>query len=398
MWPLDEYSFIYSAIRTPIGKFRGSLASLSAPELASFAIREALLQSGVSKEKISDVILGNVLSAGLGQAPARQAAHKAGLPYSVHTMGVSKVCGSGLVSVMLGDDLIRLHEAGFVVVGGMESMSRAPCMHSRHGKGDPSQGGCVDHMVHDGLWDSFTDLHMGSIAEKLAVEEGYSREVQDGFALESFDRARKAQKRCRFSVEIVPVTLDGETKLVDKDEGPFAHDLNKIGLLKPVFDKENGTITAANASGISDGAAALVIGPQDRNLNPLARIVAQATVSRPPEQFPLAPVDCIQHLLKRWGVKKEKVDLFEINEAFSVTTLAVCDKLGLDRSRVNVSGGAVALGHPIGASGARILVTLVHELRERNLRRGVAAICIGGGEAVAVGIDRDVSGSNWLWF
>ena len=397
MRPLDSYSFIYSAIRTPIGKFKGALSSLSAPELASFAIREGLLRSGISRDKISDVILGNVLPAGVGQAPARQAALKAGLPYSVHAMGVNKVCGSGLLAVLLADDLIRLQETGFVVAGGMESMSRTPgmCLPGVK-KGEEC---CLDHMVHDGLWDSFFDVHMGTIAEKLAREEEYSREAQDAYALESFDRARRAQQRCRFSAEIVPVVVNagGEMKMVDKDEQPFAHDLKKIGALPPAFDKEKGTITAGNASTISDGAAVLVLGPFDQNLNPIARIVAQASVSRPPDQFPLAPADCIRHLLENWGVWKEDVDLYEINEAFSVTTMAVCDKLGLDRNRVNVSGGAVALGHPIGASGARILVTLLHDLRERNLRRGVAAICIGGGEALALGVDLELPETDWPW-
>jgi acetyl-CoA C-acetyltransferase len=259
----------------------------------------------------------------------------------------------------------------------------------------------MEHMVHDGLWDSFNDMHMGEIAELLARKEGYSREVQDEFAMQSFTRARNAQERCRFSAEIVPVevVMNDEIKIVDKDESPFANDLSRLNQLRPVFDKENGTVTAGNASSISDGAAALVLGEFDENLNPMARIAAKASVSRPPDQFPLAPVDCIVSLLDHWGMQKNDIDLFEINEAFSVTTLAVCDKLGLDNSRVNVSGGAVALGHPIGASGARILVTLLHDLIERDLKRGVAVICIGGGEAVAVGIERDVSWSDafGLW-
>ena len=401
MRPLINYSCVYGAIRTPIGRFHGSLSSLSAPDLASFAIGEALRRSGVPKEKISDVIMGNVLPAGLGQAPARQAMLKAGLPDSVHAMGVSKVCGSGLMAVILADDLIRLHEAGFIVAGGMENMSRAPCMCTPDSGGNSRKECCIEHMVHDGLWDSFNDVHMGKIAEQLARKEGYSREVQDEFAMESFTRARNAQKRCRFSAEIVPVevVLNDEVKIVDKDESPFANDLSKLNQLPPAFDKGNGTVTAGNASSISDGAAALVLGGFDEKLNPMARIAAQASVSRSPDQFPLAPADCIISLLDHWGLQKGDVDLFEINEAFSVTTLAVCDKLGLDRSRVNISGGAVALGHPIGASGARILVTLIHDLIEHDLRRGVAAICIGGGEAVAVGIERNVSWSDGfgLW-
>ncbi len=407
MRPLINYSCVYGAIRTPIGRFHGSLSSLPAPDLASFAIGEALRRSGVPKEKISDVIMGNVLPAGIGQAPARQAMLKAGLPDSVHAMGVSKVCGSGLTAVILADDLVRLHESGFIVAGGMESMSRAPCMcgpdceQNSLYEQDSRKECCMEHMVHDGLWDSFNDMHMGEIAELLARKEGYSREVQDEFAMQSFTRARNAQERCRFSAEIVPVevVMNDEIKIVDKDESPFANDLSRLNQLRPVFDKENGTVTAGNASSISDGAAALVLGEFDENLNPMARIAAKASVSRPPDQFPLAPADCIVSLLDHWGMQKNDIDLFEINEAFSVTTLAVCDKLGLDNSRVNVSGGAVALGHPIGASGARILVTLLHDLIERDLKRGVAVICIGGGEAVAVGIERDVSWSDafGLW-
>lgn len=388
---MQESCFIYGYARTPIGRLHGKLAGIPAPKLAGFAIREALHRSQVPVQRVSDLILGNVLSAGLGQAPARQAGHFGGLPYTVHGMLVNKVCGSGLMAVILGETLVRLGDAAFVVAGGMENMSQAPILHVRGTrKGEPETNEPVDSLVYDGLWDSFCDAHMGSLAEKVMAEFGISREDQDLFALESYRRARKAQNACVFSKEIVPVPAvhGGETVWVEEDEQPGAHDLEKLTSLPPVFEKKNGTITAGNASSLNDGAAAVVVGPPDSNLRPLAKITGHAAHSQDPDQFPVAPAFAIQQLIEKWGVHLHHIDLFEINEAFSGTTLAVIQRLGLDPEKVNVHGGAVALGHPIGASGARILVTLLNALEQRDLKRGIAAICIGGGEALALGVER----------
>ncbi len=390
MLPFEGYTYIYGAARTPIGKFNGSLASVSAVELAAVAIREALQRSAIPHEKISEVILGNVLSAGVGQAPARQATLKSGLPDSVGATTVNKVCGSGLKAVMLADQAIRLKEAEFVVAGGMESMSQAPflLMDFRRGYKLGNQT-VIDGLVLDGLCDSFTHHHMGEIAEALARKDSIGRKAQDEYALMSYQRARMAQDQCHFSKEIVgvPVTRGGEQTVVEKDEQPYADNLDKLPNLPSAFVKNGGTVTAGNASSINDGAAALVLGPGDSGFKPLARIVAHATHAQAPEEFPIAPVGAVKKLLKQWQVSLSDVDLFEINEAFAVSTLAVCRRLGLDLNKVNVHGGAVALGHPIGASGARLLVTLLHALQLRNLKRGVATLCLGGGEAVALGIE-----------
>lgn len=335
--------------------------------------------------------MGNVLSAGMGQAPARQAAIQAGLPVDVHCLTVNKVCGSGLEAIILADALVRSQEAGFVVAGGMESMSRTPMLLNRTREGEaPDEKAPIDSMVHDGLWDSFTDLHMGQIAEYMARMGRYSRKEQDSFAVESYRRAREAQDRGLFDKEIVPVTFvrEGQDVTVDRDEQPYAHVLDRISSLPPVFAREGGTVTAGNASGLNDGAAALVLGPYEKSLHPVARIVAHGSWSGEPDRFPTAPVHAVYDLMKRWWpIERSDIDLFEINEAFAVTTLAACDGLGLDRYKVNVHGGAVALGHPIGASGARIMVTLLHALEMRKKSKGIAAICIGGGEALAVGIE-----------
>ena len=390
MLPFEEFSYIYSAVRTPIGKYNGALASVPAPDLAAVAIREALARAGIPHTRVSEVILGNVLSAGLGQSPARQASIKGGLPFNVGTMAVNKVCGSGLQAVVLADNAIRLREADFIVAGGMENMSRSPFLQMGPRKGRNIEvEKILDSMLHDGLWDSFLNCHMGDIAEELARRGKYSREAQNQFALMSYQRARKAQDAGFFAEEIVavPTELPSGTILVEKDEQPYARDLDKLSRLPPAFIKEGGTVTAGNASSFNDGAAALVIGPYDKNFKTLARVVAHATHAQLPAEFPLAPAGAIEKLLHRWGVAMDDIDLFEINEAFAVTSLAVCDRLRLSLDKVNVNGGAVALGHPLGASGARILVTLLHALRVRKLRKGVAAICLGGGEAVALGIE-----------
>ena len=384
-----DRSYVYGATRTPIGRLHGDLSSLSAPWLAACAIEEAIRRSGVIPPHISDVILGNVLSAGLGQAPARQALIQAGLPEGVRGMIVNKVCGSGLQAVVMADNLIRLGEAEFVVAGGMESMSQAPFLHTRRHEEGRETSEPIDSLVYDGLWDSFGDCHMGHIAEDLAQHEPYSREAQDRYALESYRRARQAQDDCLFSKEIVavPVTREGKTAWIDKDEQPHAHDLDKLSRLPPAFEKEGGTVTAGNSSSINDGAAVLVLGPFDDSLKPMARIVAHASHSMPPSMFPLAPIYAIELLLEKWNLGKRDIDLYEINEAFAVTAMTVIDRMGLDPQRVNIHGGAVALGHPIGASGARILFTLLHALKARNEKRGIAAICVGGGESVAVGVE-----------
>ena len=390
MLPLKDCTHIYSAVRTPIGKLNGSLSSVPAVELAAVAIQEALRRSGIPNGKISEVILGNVLPAGVGQAPARQAALKSGLPYSVGATTINKVCGSGLKAVMLADQAIRLQEAEFVVAGGMENMSLAPFLMMDVRKGYKlGDRPLIDSMVHDGLCDAFSHQHMGEIAESLARRDSISRKAQDEYALMSYHRAREAQDNCNFSKEIVevPVTHGTQETIVDKDEQPYAANLEKISQLPPAFSKQGGTVTAGNSSSINDGAAALVLGPGKTDFQSVARIAAQATYSQAPEEFPLAPAGAIKKLLKKWQVSINDIDLFEINEAFAVSTLAVCNRLNLDLNKVNVHGGAVALGHPIGASGARILVTLLHALKSRNLKRGVAALCLGGGEAVALGIE-----------
>jgi acetyl-CoA C-acetyltransferase len=390
MQTFDGFSYIYGAVRTPIGRFNGVFAGVPATDLAACAIREVLARSSIPADKIDEVILGNVLPGGEGQAPARQAAIKGGLGYRTGALTVNRVCGSGLQAVMLADDAIRLQSAEFVIAGGMESMSRAPILQMGARQGFKMESWeTIDSIVHDGLWDSFLDCHMGEIAEKLAREGNYSRKAQDDYALMSYNRARTAEDTGVFADEIVAVTVEsqGEKTRVEKDEQPYARDLAKLTRLLPVFVKEGGTVTAGNASSINDGAAVLILGPYNPNLKPLARIVAQSAHSREPAGFPLAPTGAIENVLRQWGVSITDIDLFEINEAFAVTTLAVCDMLKLSLDKVNVNGGAVALGHPIGASGARILVTLLYALRARNLRRGIAAICLGGGEAVAVGIE-----------
>ena len=390
MLPFEGYTYIYGAARTPIGKFNGSLASVPAVELAAVAIREALQRSAIPREKISEVILGNVLSAGVGQAPARQATLKSGLSDSIGATTINKVCGSGLKAVMLADQAIRLKDAEFVVAGGMESMSQAPflLMDVRRGYTLGNRT-VIDGLVHDGLCDSFTHHHMGEIAEALARKDSISRKAQDEYALMSYQRARAAQEQCHFSKEIVAVSVPhrGEQTVVEKDEQPFADNLDNLPNLPPAFVKEGGTVTAGNASSINDGAAALILGPGDTEFKPLARIVTHATHAQAPEEFPIAPAGAVKKLLHQWQVSLSDIDLFEINEAFAVSTLAVCNRLGIDLKQVNVHGGAVALGHPIGASGARLLVTLLHALQLKHLKRGIATLCLGGGEAVALGIE-----------
>jgi acetyl-CoA C-acetyltransferase len=386
---------ILSACRTAIGSFRGSLSSLTAPQLGAIAIKEAVRRAGIKPEDVNEVIMGNVLQAGVGQAPARQAAIFAGLPHSVECMTVNKVCGSGLKSVMLGAQAIMLGDADVVVAGGMESMSKAPYLLDKARDGyRMGNAELVDAMIKDGLLDVYNNYLMGNAGELCAKECNIPREAQDEFAIMSYKRAQEAQSTGKFEKEIVPVEVKGEKGdpvLVKDDEDVRKTNFEKIPKLKPAFIKE-GTITAANASKISDGAAAVVLisaaKAKQLGLKPLARIIAQASFAKAPEWFTTAPADVIGKVLKKSGLAAKDIDLFEINEAFAVVALAVNKIAGLDVSKVNVNGGAIALGHPIGASGARVLVTLLHALEQRNLKRGLAALCIGGGEAAGVIVER----------
>jgi acetyl-CoA C-acetyltransferase len=381
---------IISAKRTPIGSFGGSLASLTAGQLGSIAIKGVLEDSKISPELIDEVIMGNVLTAGIGQAPARQAALFAGLPEKTECMTVNKVCGSGLKSVMLAAQAIQTGNAEIIIAGGQESMSNTPYILDKARNGYRlGNGEVIDSLVKDGLWDVYNNMHMGNCAEACAKEFQFKREELDDFAINSYKKALEAQKSGRFKDEIIEVKVKSgkEEFLVSIDEEPGKVKFDKIPALKPVFDK-NGVVTAANASSINDGAAALLIMSEEKakelGLKPLVEIVAQSSAAKAPMQFTTAPADSINKVLKKANLKISDIDLFEINEAFAVVSLANNKLLGLDNSKVNVNGGAVALGHPIGASGARVLVTLIHEMKKRNSTYGLASLCIGGGEAAAL--------------
>jgi acetyl-CoA C-acetyltransferase len=386
---------IASSCRTPIGGFRGALSSLTAPQLGAVVVGEAVRRAGIRPDLVDEVIMGNVLQAGVGQAPARQAAIFAGLPPSVECVTINKVCGSGLKSVMLAAQAIMVGDAEVVVAGGMESMSRAPYLLEKAREGyRMGNGELVDTMIKDGLLDVYHNSLMGNSAELCAKECSISREAQDNFAIMSYRRAQDAQAAGRFAREIVPVEVKGdkgEVLTVAEDEDVRKTNFDKIAKLKPAFAKD-GTVTAANASKISDGAAALVLMSEAKaralKVPAVAKIIAQASVAKSPEWFTTAPADVIPKIIKKSGLTLDKIDLFEINEAFAVVVLAVNSLAGLDVNRINVNGGAIALGHPIGASGARVLVTLLHALEQRSLRRGLAALCIGGGEASAVIVER----------
>ena len=386
---------LVSACRTPIGAFRGTLSSLPAPKLGAVTVREAIDRAGLHNEDVDEVIMGNVLSAGVGQAPARQAAIFSGLPTSVQCMTVNKVCGSGLKSVMLASQAIALDDAEVVVAGGMESMSNAPYLLEKARTGyKMGNAELVDSMIKDGLLNVYNNSLMGEAAELCARECQVPREAQDEFAVLSYKRAQDSQRTGRFSKEIVSVEVQdgkGGKSVVHVDEGPSRANFAKIPKLKPVFMKD-GTVTAANSSTINDGAAAMVIMSAEKakklGVRPIAKIIGQASYAKDPMWFTTAPADVIRKVLERTKLAVKDIDLFEINEAFAVVVNAVNKILDLDINKVNVNGGAVALGHPIGASGARILVTLLHALEQRNLKRGIAAICIGGGEASAVIVER----------
>lgn len=371
----------------------GSLSSLSAPRLGALTVEEAVKRAGIKKSDVQEVIMGNVLTAGEGQAPARQAALFAGLPDSVECMTINKVCGSGLKAVMLAAQAIQLGDADVIVAGGMESMSNAPYLLEKGRTGfRMGNAEVVDSMIKDGLWDVYNQYHMGIAAELCAKECAVPRDAQDEFAILSYKRAQSATSEGRFKEEIVPVILKGKKgdEVVAQDEEPFKTDFAKISKLRPAFQGD-GTVTAANASKINDGAAAVVVMSRDKaqqlGVKPIARIIGYASSAKKPEWFTTAPADVIPKVLHRIKMKKEDMDLFEINEAFAVVTLVVNKMLGLDLDKVNVNGGAVALGHPIGASGARILVTLLHALKQRQKRLGMAAICIGGGEAAGMVVE-----------
>jgi acetyl-CoA C-acetyltransferase len=390
----DNSVVIVGAKRTAIGSFLGQFTGVPTPKLGATAITAALEQSGLAAADVSEVIMGCVLPANLGQAPARQASIQAGLPMATGATTINKVCGSGMKAVMLGHDLIKAGSAAVVVAGGMESMTNAPHMVNARTGIRYGDGQLVDHMAWDGLTNPYDGKSMGVFAEACADKYHFTREEQDAFAIESVNRAKSAQAANAFADEIVPFTIAGRKGdvVVDTDEQPGRSDVSKVPSLKPAFRKENGTVTAASSSSISDGAAALVLlaeaDAKARGLAPLARIVAHATHSQEPEWFTTAPVGAIQKVLAKAGWKIEDVDLFEVNEAFAVVAMAPIRELGIPHAKINVNGGACALGHPIGASGARLLVTLVNALKVRGLKRGIATLCIGGGEATAVAVER----------
>lgn len=378
--------FICDALRTPIGSFLGTLSSIPAPKLAAELIKKVVERNGLKGEEINEVIIGNVLSAGIGQAPARQAALFGGLPESVECMTINKVCGSGLKAVMLAEQAIKCGDASLILAGGMESMSNAPFLLKgiREGIKFGNQS-LYDSMLYDGLIDVYSNLHMGNCSEQVAKEKNITREEQDSFAIESYKRALAAQEKGLFNDEILPISV--KDKIVSEDEEPKKVKFEKIPSLKPVFEKD-GTITAANASKLNDGAAITLVADEDTikkyNLKPLVKIISQAAFAMNPQKFALAPIGAIKKSLEKAKLTITDIDLFEINEAFSMVTIAVMKELGIPHEKVNVNGGAVALGHPIGASGARLLTTLIYEMKRRNSRYGLVSLCIGGGEAVSL--------------
>jgi acetyl-CoA C-acetyltransferase len=389
---------IVSAVRTPIGKFQGALQSYVAPKLGAVAVRDAIRRAGIEAQQVDECIMGCVIQAGLGQNPARQASLHGGMPPESAALTVNQVCGSGLRAVSLAAQAIQTGDADFIVAGGMESMTNAPYLLQQARAGyRMGNGSLIDAMIQDGLWEAYRGYHMGVAAEMIAAKYGISREEQDAFAAESHRRAALATEKGWFAegivpVEIPPVKKGDAPRIFDKDEAIRPDTTVKIlSRLKPAF-KEDGTVTAGNAPGVSDGAAAVIVTSAElarqNRLKPLAVIRAQATAGREPEWFGLAPIDAVRKVAGKAGWPLDKVDLFELNEAFSVQALAVNRELGLDTQRVNVYGGAVALGHPIGASGAAVLVKLVYALHQRGKTRGIAALCLGGGNAVGLAVER----------
>jgi acetyl-CoA C-acetyltransferase len=391
-----EAPVILSAVRTPVGKFQGGLSSLSAVELGAKVVAEAARRADLDPKKIDEAILGNVVQAGLGQNPARQAALKGGCDPRVAALTINKVCGSGLKAVALAAQSVQLGESEILVAGGMESMSNCPYLLPQARTGYRiGDGKLVDSMIHDGLWDAFEDFHMGMTGELVAEKYGVTREEQDQFAFESHQKAVRARKSCFFEAQILPIEVPqkkGAPVVIKYDESPREDtSMEALAKLKPAF-KKDGTVTAGNAPGTNDGAAAVIVtserNAQSLGKKPMARILAQAVSGVEPKWVMMAPVEAVEKLLKKTGWDRDKdVDLVELNEAFAVAAIAVTRQLRLNPEKVNVNGGAVAIGHPIGASGARILVTLLYELRRRNLKRGIAALCLGGGNAVALAVE-----------
>ena len=389
---------IISGVRTPVGKFQGSLSDFSAPQLGAMVVREAVKRAGIEADQVDECIMGNVVSAGLGQNPARQAALLGGIPPHVGAMTINKVCGSGLKAVALAAQAIQTGNSNIVVAGGMESMTNAPYLLPQARKGYRlGNAQVIDAMVHDGLWDVYNNYHMGNTGENVAEKYGITRQEQDEYALNSHRKALAAIRECRLKAQILPVEIPSKKKgepplLFDKDESPREDTtIEALRALKPAF-KKDGTVTAGNAPGVNDGAAAVVVTSARRakelSRDPMVRIVAQATSGVEPKWVMMAPVDAVRQIWKKTGWKNEDVDLYELNEAFAVQAISVARELGLDLNKVNVNGGAVAIGHPIGASGARVLVTLIYEMMRRNVHRGIAALCLGGGNAVAMAVER----------
>ncbi|ULA61709.1 MAG: Acetyl-CoA acetyltransferase [Nitrospira sp.] len=390
-----HHAVIVSAVRTPMGSFNGGFSSIPSTRLGSLAIAEALKRIHLTGEQVDEVLMGCVLSAGLGQAPARQAAIGAGLPHRVGAVTVNKVCGSSLQTVIMAARAIALGDAHIIVAGGMENMTRAPFLLEKARQGYRlGHGELTDSLIKDGLWDVYNQFHMGNAGELCAARYQFSRQQVDDFALESYSRAREAITAGSFTREIVPVEVSqkkGAPLIVTDDEEPNRVDLSRLRQLKPVF-QDDGVLTVGNSPSCNDGAAALVIMAEEEahrlGLPPMARIVGYAGAALAPEWFTIAPIDAIRQLLKQTELTVSDIDLFEINEAFSAVSLAITRELGLDAKKVNVNGGAVALGHPIGATGARILTTLLYAMEERDAHRGIASLCIGGGEALAVLVER----------
>jgi len=393
---MQPKSVIVAAKRTPIGAFQGQLSSLSASDLGSMVIKQVLIDAQVEPDQVDEVILGNVLSAGQGQAPARQATIKSGCPNSIESLTINKMCGSGLKAVMLADQAIRCGDADIIVAGGMESMTNAPYLLQDARSGQRlGHGSLVDSMIHDGLWDVYNDQHMGNCAEMLSKDRNYTREEQDIYAIESYNRSISASEKEIFKTEIVPVEVKqrrGNASVVEHDEEPKRVRFEKIPDLRPAFES-NGTITAANASKLNDGAAALLVMSEQKarelGLNPLGSILGHASAAHEPEWFTTAPGKAIGKLLQKMSLVPSDIDLWEINEAFAAVAMAAIQDFNIDQHKVNIYGGAVALGHPIGASGARILTTLLNGMERTESKLGLAALCIGGGEASALIVQRN---------
>ena len=386
---METETYIVQSGRTPIGAFGGALSEFSAPQLGAAVITGLLDRLDLDVNEVEEVIMGNVLSAGIGQAPARQTAIYSGLPHKVECLTINKMCGSGLKAVMLADQAIKANDTGIIIAGGIESMSNAPYLITK----DINRFGhqkMIDSMIHDGLWDAYNDIHMGSCAEMLATDRNYAREQQDEYSIKSYQRAQEAQEKGYFSNEIIPLT-NSKGISIDSDEEPGKAKFEKIPIIKPVFEK-NGTITAANASKLNDGAAAVMLISKENiekyKIKPMASIISHCSFAHDPKWFTTAPGHAIDKVLKQAGLSKDDIDIWEINEAFAAVTMAAMDDFKIDDTKVNIHGGAVALGHPIGASGARILPTLIYALERMKKNIGLAALCIGGGEASAMVIEK----------